>query len=304
VGLNYNVIGYVDDAGPQPENVGDLPYLGTFDQVTDVIGKTGVQDVCIAAPGLTPDKLNSLMHGIQPHVRNLGFVPDLIGLPVNGVEVDSLFNERMILMSLKNNLARPYNRMCKRLFDLVLTLVGVVLLSPVFLVLAILIKLDSRGPVIFAHQRIGKDGKLFPCLKFRTMCVDADRKLKEYLAANPEARKEWEAEFKLKDDPRVTRVGKVLRRTSLDELHPAVQRAERPDEPGGAPAHRHGGDPQIRALYQGLLHGASGHHRHVAGERPQRYHLRGTGADGFLVCAQLGRLAGYHAAVAGPSGWC
>ncbi|WP_337384501.1 exopolysaccharide biosynthesis polyprenyl glycosylphosphotransferase, partial [Acidaminococcus timonensis] len=156
--------------------------------------------------------------GIQPHVRNLGFVPDLIGLPVNGVEVDSLFNERMILMSLKNNLARPYNRMCKRLFDLVLTLVGVVLLSPVFLVLAILIKLDSRGPVIFAHQRIGKDGKLFPCLKFRTMCVDADRKLKEYLAANPEARKEWEAEFKLKDDPRVTRVGKVLRRTSLDEL--------------------------------------------------------------------------------------
>ena len=218
VGLNFNVIGYVDDAGPQEENVGNLPYLGTFGQVVEVIDKTQVQDVCIAAPGLTPDKLNGLIHTIQPHVRNLSFVPDLIGLPVNGIEVDSLFNERLMFMSLKNNLARPYNRFIKRIFDLVLTTIGVVLLSPVFLLLAVLIKLDSRGPVIFAHQRIGKDGKLFPCLKFRTMCVDADKKLKEYLAANPEARKEWEAEFKLKDDPRVTRVGKVLRKTSLDEL--------------------------------------------------------------------------------------
>lgn len=218
VGLNFNVIGYVDDAGPQEENVGKLPYLGTFGQVVEVIDKTQVQDVCIAAPGLSPDKLNSLIHTIQPHVRNLSFVPDLIGLPVNGIEVDSLFNERLMFMSLKNNLARPCNRFIKRVFDLVLTTIGVVLLSPVFLLLAVLIKLDSRGPVIFAHQRIGKDGKLFPCLKFRTMCVDADKKLKEYLAANPEARKEWEAEFKLKDDPRVTRVGKVLRKTSLDEL--------------------------------------------------------------------------------------
>lgn len=218
VGLNFNVIGYVDDAGPQEETVGKLPYLGTFGQVVEVIDKTQVQDVCIAAPGLSPDKLNSLIHTIQPHVRNLSFVPDLIGLPVNGIEVDSLFNERLMFMSLKNNLARPYNRFIKRVFDLVLTTIGVVLLSPVFLLLAVLIKLDSRGPVIFAHQRIGKDGKLFPCLKFRTMCVDADKKLKEYLAANPEARKEWEAEFKLKDDPRVTRVGKVLRKTSLDEL--------------------------------------------------------------------------------------
>ena len=207
IGLNFNVIGYVDDAGPQEENVGNLPYLGTFGQVVEVIEKTQVQDVCIAVPGMTPEKLNQLIHVIQPHVRNLSFVPDLIGLPVNGIEVDSLFNERLMFMSLKNNLARPYNRVIKRIFDLVLTSIGVVLLSPIFLLLGILIKLDSRGPVIFAHKRIGKGGKLFPCLKFRTMCVDADQKLKEYLAANPEARKEWEAEFKLKDDPRVTRVG-------------------------------------------------------------------------------------------------
>ena len=171
------------------KTVGNLPYLGTFGQVVEVIEKTQVQDVCIAVPGMTPEKLNQLIHVIQPHVRNLSFVPDLIGLPVNGIEVDSLFNERLMFMSLKNNLARPYNRVIKRIFDLVLTSIGVVLLSPIFLLLGILIKLDSRGPVIFAHKRIGKGGKLFPCLKFRTMCVDADQKLKEYLAANPEAGK-------------------------------------------------------------------------------------------------------------------
>lgn len=297
IGLNFNVIGYVDDAGPQEENVGNLPYLGPFGQVVEVIEKTQVQDVCIAVPGMTPEKLNQLIHVIQPHVRNLSFVPDLIGLPVNGIEVDSLFNERLMFMSLKNNLARPYNRVIKRIFDLVLTTIGVVLLSPIFLLLAILIKLDSRGPVIFAHKRIGKGGKLFPCLKFRTMCVDADQKLKEYLAANPEARKEWEAEFKLKDDPRVTRVGESAAENQPGRTAPAVQRAHRPDEPGGAPAHCHGGDSQIRTLHQGLLHGPSRHHRHVAGERPQRHHLRRTGPDGLLVRPQLGRMAGYHAAV-------
>ena len=101
---------------------------------------------------------------------------------------------------------------------MVLTIIGGIFLIPVFLLLALLIKLDSPGPIIFAHQRIGKDGKLFPCLKFRTMCMDADQRLKKYLEDNPEARKEWEAEFKLKEDPRVTRVGRVLRKTSLDEL--------------------------------------------------------------------------------------
>lgn len=217
-GFNYRVIGYVDDAGEQKENVGNLPYLGTFAQTGDIIQQTGVQNAVIAAPGLTTDQLNELSHKIQPLVRNLAFVPDLIGLPVNSLEAEPMFNEQLVVLRMKNNLARGYNRLVKRLFDIVLTTVGVICLSPVFLLLAVLIKLDSPGPVFFAHQRIGKQGKSFPCLKFRTMCVDADVKLQEYLAANPKARKEWEEEFKLKNDPRVTRIGHVLRRTSLDEL--------------------------------------------------------------------------------------
>lgn len=217
LGLNYHVIGYVDDAGPK-DDVSEREYLGTFEDIDTIVARTGVQDVMIAAPGMSPEKLNKLLHKVQPLVRNVCFVPDLIGLPLNGVEVEPMFNERLLIMRLKNNMARRYNRVMKRIFDLIITTCGVICLSPVFVFLAILIKLDSKGPVIFAHRRIGQNGNPFPCLKFRTMCQDADVKLKEYLAANPEARKEWEAEFKLKDDPRVTRVGRVLRRTSLDEL--------------------------------------------------------------------------------------
>ena len=93
---------------------------------------------------------------------------------------------------------------------------------PIFLILfaviAIFIKLDSRGPVIFKQKRIGKDGKPIYIYKFRTMYVNAEEKLKKLLKDNPDLRSEWEQSRKLKNDPRVTRVGKILRKTSLDEL--------------------------------------------------------------------------------------
>ena len=217
VGLSYHVVGYVDDAGPQ-EIVGEREYLGTFSDIESVIRQTQVKDVMIAAPGLSPEKLDQLLHKVTPLVRNVFFIPDLIGLPLNGVEVEPLFHEQLLLMGLRNNLARRYNRIIKRIFDLTLTIIGGTLLLPVFAFIAIIIKLDSPGPVFFAHERIGKNGQLFPCFKFRTMCENADVQLRTYLRQNPEARKEWNAEFKLKNDPRITRVGKVLRRTSLDEL--------------------------------------------------------------------------------------
>ena len=92
------------------------------------------------------------------------------------------------------------------------------MISPILLFIAAWIYHDSPGPVIFKHIRIGKNGKAFPCYKFRSMCVDADAKLAELLANDPEARAEWERDFKLKNDPRITKSGAFLRKTSLDEL--------------------------------------------------------------------------------------
>jgi undecaprenyl-phosphate galactose phosphotransferase len=105
----------------------------------------------------------------------------------------------------------------KRLFDVLIVSGLVILLSPLLLLLLLLIARDGGAP-LFRHQRIGKDGESFPCLKFRTMVRDAEHRLEEHLLRHPEASAEWAREHKLKNDPRVTPFGRFLRESSLDEL--------------------------------------------------------------------------------------
>ncbi len=117
-------------------------------------------------------------------------------------------------MRLATHLAR---RTFKRGFDTALVIPMLVALSPLFLILALLVRRDG-GPAIYGHLRVGRDGRAFRCLKFRTMVTNSDAVLRELLARDPQARAEWERDFKLKHDVRVTRVGHFLRSTSLDEL--------------------------------------------------------------------------------------
>lgn len=106
----------------------------------------------------------------------------------------------------------------KRLFDLTFSLLALVATLPLFLVIFVLIRITSKGPAVFAHTRIGRGGEPFRCLKFRTMHADAEKRLRELLERDETARQEWESARKLKNDPRVTVVGQVLRKSSLDEL--------------------------------------------------------------------------------------
>lgn len=119
---------------------------------------------------------------------------------------------------LRQNLLDPRRMLLKRGIDLFVTLTTGVFIFPVLLLLAIAVRLDSSGPALFAHTRIGRNGKHFKVYKFRTMATNGDAILNTHLAENPEARVEWQETQKLKDDPRVTRMGKFLRKTSLDEL--------------------------------------------------------------------------------------
>jgi exopolysaccharide production protein ExoY len=105
----------------------------------------------------------------------------------------------------------------KRALDIIGAGLGLVLLSPFFLIVALMVRADG-GPAFFAHQRVGRGGKLFGCLKFRSMVIDSQARLEALLASDPAARAEWEATRKLKNDPRITRIGRFLRSTSLDEL--------------------------------------------------------------------------------------
>lgn len=106
----------------------------------------------------------------------------------------------------------------KRTFDIVFSSLVLIIASPMLLLIAVAIRFFSKGKVVYAHERIGRGGKSFRCLKFRTMYADADQRLIDILANNPEMRKEWEQNHKLKNDPRVTPIGKFLRKTSLDEF--------------------------------------------------------------------------------------
>src|SRR6185503_2415637 len=101
--------------------------------------------------------------------------------------------------------------------NLIIALVALVFLAPVMLGVALAIFAQDGGPVIFAHRRIGRDGRYFHCLKFRSMAIDAEQRLADLLASDPAARAEWDKDHKLRNDPRVTRLGAFLRRTSLDE---------------------------------------------------------------------------------------
>ena len=173
----------------------------------------------ITAPGRNKDNLGRLIASIQPHVRFIDYVPDLIGTPMSSITVDTLFSEKIMLMKLHNNLAGRRNRLEKRLFELVCSVLGGILILPIIIVTAILIKLDSPGPVFYNAARIGRGGREFTCFKFRSMFVNGDDMLEDYFKEHPAARHDWAKYAKIKGrDPRVTRVGRFIRRTSIDEL--------------------------------------------------------------------------------------
>lgn len=129
-----------------------------------------------------------------------------------------VFNEILVIPSkgYKEKLGKLKSyQYIKRMMDIFISGIGLIVLSPIFLIIAMFIKLESKGPVFFGHKRIGKNGKEFKLWKFRTMVPNAEELIKKF---TPEQMKEFKENFKLKDDPRITKVGEFLRKTSLDEL--------------------------------------------------------------------------------------
>ena len=218
LGYRYRVVGLLDDDPISEELPQKFRMLGKVSDAEEIIRDSGVKTVIITAPGMDSERLESLVAKIQPLVRDILFVPDLMMLPLGHVGVEPFYTEKVFMLSIRNNLARRRNRLAKRIFDLVVTVVGGLLILPILLILAVFVGVDNKGRIIFAHRRVGQNGKLFPCYKFQSMVPDAQERLEEYLARNSEARKEWEESFKLTNDPRVTKLGAFLRKTSLDEL--------------------------------------------------------------------------------------
>lgn len=149
--------------------------------------------------------------------RAVSVVPTMRGIPLNSTDMSFIFRHEVFLLQINNNLTKKSARFLKRSFDIAGALVLLMLLSPVLLLLLVGVMKDGGNP-IYGHMRVGRNGRRFRCLKFRSMVLDSQDRLNRLLASDPQARAEWEKDFKLKNDPRITGIGHFLRNTSLDEL--------------------------------------------------------------------------------------
>ncbi len=215
-GLGLKPVAFLDD---DPSKRGDfvgVPVLGGLELAPKIAQEWGIRHAVLAIPGASRARLLEVIERYGSAFPKLTLIPDLFGMASLWVSATDMGG--ILGLDLRHNLLQPSARWLKRGLDLVGVLMGGLLLLPFLGLLALLIRLDSPGPVIFAHERLGKDGRRFRALKFRTMVQNADQVLCKALEQNPALKAEWERDHKLRRDPRITRLGVWLRRTSLDEL--------------------------------------------------------------------------------------
>jgi len=223
--LGYEVAGLLDD---DPHKVGKcigmcsgnhVYVLGELGEVREQMVQTRAKDVLVALSGVPEEELVAIVQKLQAYCECVYVVPHVAGLPMMHLQVDGFLRERVMLFKLTNNLAKPWNNWFKRSMDLVLGTMLTIVALPIGLVVAALIKADSKGPALFVQERLGYRGRNFRCIKFRTMHIHRDENLVRYLENNPTAAEEWHHYAKLREfDPRLTKFGRFLRRWSLDEL--------------------------------------------------------------------------------------
>ncbi len=217
--LGYRVIGFLDDEAKLYGRVIEgLKVYGPIRQLSKFVRLTNVDAVFIAGGSFSPKRLAEIYAFAQRLVREIYVVPEFYGLGMLNAGLSCLLSQRLFVLRIKNNLLVPLNRYLKRCLDVTLVCLALPLLLPLMAFLALLIKLDSPGPVFFKHRRIGEGGKSFWLWKFRTMYVENGEPLSAFLQNNPQAAQEWKRFRKLRNDPRITRVGRFLRKFSLDEL--------------------------------------------------------------------------------------
>ena len=222
--MGYHLIAFLDLPGSTPTTTHyhdrrgrSVPCLHLGSQTDITLKQLGSPHVVLALDKGGMESSQMLIQQLSRDCADLQIVPSLRGLPLHGMSINHFFSHDVLVLGMRNNLAQRGSQMLKRAFDVCCSGLLLALTSPLFLWVAIQVRL-SGGAVFFGHMRIGQNGVPFPCYKFRTMAPNADVLLKELLECDPVARAEWDRDFKLKNDPRITKIGRFLRRTSLDEL--------------------------------------------------------------------------------------
>ncbi|MBT8104806.1 MAG: sugar transferase [Woeseiaceae bacterium] len=209
---HVNIVGFLDPKGESAGRREGDEIAGHVDEIGRILRDNVIEDVVVAVPRSMLGDVQSIVDACQEEGVRLRFMADIYDFDAKKVNLSMVGGIPLLGIDFVD---RDHNSLiAKRLFDIVVTLAAMPVLLPILVVTAIAIKLDSRGPVFFVQQRVGLYKKLFPMIKFRSMVVDAEARMKEIEHLNEADG----ANFKIKEDPRITRVGRFIRRTSIDEL--------------------------------------------------------------------------------------
>ncbi|WP_374170973.1 undecaprenyl-phosphate galactose phosphotransferase WbaP [Klebsiella variicola subsp. variicola] len=216
--LGLNIVGFIasEEGRSAKESIdgvsvlsNDVSWLETKDKKTQFI---------VAVESHQSEMRNAWLRNFMiKGFRYVSVIPTLRGMPLDSTDMSFIFSHEVMIFRVQQNLAKWSSRTLKRLFDIAGSIAIIIVLSPILFYISRKVKKDG-GPAIYGHERIGKGGKPFKCLKFRSMVINSKEVLENLLATDFEAKQEWDATFKLKNDPRITKIGGFLRRTSLDEL--------------------------------------------------------------------------------------
>jgi exopolysaccharide biosynthesis polyprenyl glycosylphosphotransferase len=207
LGLGFTWQGFVDD-----EEAPGLPILGKIADIAEIVTQHDIDEVIIALPSAAYQTVEQVVYELQELPVRIRIVPDFLKLAVLRSSVESLAG--IPLIGVREPVIDGLDWLAKRTFDVVVSTVSLLFSWPLMLLIALAIKLDSPGPMIFKQQRVGENGRFFWMYKFRTMVCGAEGTQ----CAVAVKREDGKTIYKIRDDPRVTRVGRILRRTSLDEL--------------------------------------------------------------------------------------
>lgn len=206
----------IDDDIDRWGYIDSIPVIGGLDVIPEISSKLRVDHAIIAMPKVESKKQEQIIRKYSKYFSHVTVIPNLFGLSSLWVSTRDLGG--ILGLEVQQKLLRKSALAAKRVFDLTIASLLCVAASPLILAISILIWLDSKGSIFFKQERMGKDDTRFKIVKFRTMHIDAEQRLADLLERNPEMKQEYEIYHKLKDDPRLTRVGKFLRKFSLDEL--------------------------------------------------------------------------------------
>lgn len=200
-GTGMNIVGFINLNGVDRLLEDQITYLGHFDNVESILREHEIEEVIIAIESSEHDRLKKIISRLEGGSVRIKILPDMYDILSGSVEMSNIFGA--ILIEVDSEVMPVWQRIFKRFFDVFVSVFALIILSPLYIVLAVLVKVSSKGPIFFTQERIGKDGRAFKIIKYRTMVVNAETNGPQLSSSN---------------DPRITSLGRFMRKTRLDEF--------------------------------------------------------------------------------------